>query len=203
MLTKGHVKIYGEPGYGLMNKAQSNYGSDFITENGLAQFMQWYIKNENALGRNNTSVRNVVVVCHSDLLMNFCHDHLSKPELLKRGMEGGEEGFFKKVNNYCIQIQVVMPERSPVPHATPVMKEAEIQTLLDNYRRNATGKIQPTDETTPSMTPSMTESDEIAKLLSTYRNPTEQLPVAGGNKHKKTFKRSTKLNKHGVLLKIL
>ena len=190
VLTKGHVKIYGEPGYGLMNKAQSNYGSDFVTDNGLAQFMQWYIKNENALGRNNTSVRNVVVVCHSDLLMNFCQDHLSKPELLKREMQGGEKGFFKTVNNYCIQIQVVVPVRTPVPHATPVMKEAEIQTLLDNYRRNATGKIQPTDETTP-----ITESDEIANILSTYRNPTVQLPVAGGNKHKKTLKRSTKLNK--------
>jgi hypothetical protein len=154
--------------------------------------MQWYIKNENALGRNNTSVRNVVVVCHSDLLMNFCQDHLTRPdELEKRGMQGGEEGFFKKVNNYCIQIQVVMPERHPVSHATPVMK-AEIQTLLSDYRRNATGKTT-ADETTP---PPITDSgDEISNLLSTYRNLTEQLPVAGGNKHKKTLKRSTKLNK--------
>jgi hypothetical protein len=187
VLTRGYVKIYGKPGYGLLNKAVSNYGSDFITDNGLDKFMQWYIKNENALGRNNKSIRNVVVVCHSDLLMNFCQNHLKRPgELETRGMQGGENGFFKKVNNYCIQVQVFMPERTPLPHPTPEMKP-DIQQLLDDYK-NTTDKtpLTTTDEKT----------NEIETLLRTYRNPTVQLPAAGGNKHKKTLKRSTKSNKH-------
>uniref|UniRef100_A0A6C0EZW5 Uncharacterized protein n=1 Tax=viral metagenome TaxID=1070528 RepID=A0A6C0EZW5_9ZZZZ len=107
----------GQPGYALMNKAFASYGSEFVDKNGIAEFMQWYITNENALGRNNKATRNVVVVCHSDIIKTFCENknHLSESELRDRGMEGGEEGFFKKNNNYCVRIQVRMPVRELIP----------------------------------------------------------------------------------------
>ena len=105
----------GQPGYALMNKAFASYGSEFVDKNGIAEFMQWYITNENALGRNNKATRNVVVVCHSDIIMTFCEAHLTKSELMDRGMDGGEKGFFKKKNNYCVRIQVSMPVRELKP----------------------------------------------------------------------------------------
>jgi broad specificity phosphatase PhoE len=105
----------GQPGYALMNKAFASYGSEFVDKNGIAEFMQWYITNENALGRNNKATRNVVVVCHSDIIMTFCEAHLTKSELIDRGMDGGEEGFFKKKNNYCVRIQVRMPVKELKP----------------------------------------------------------------------------------------
>lgn len=194
VLTKGYLKIKGEPGYGLMNKALSNYGSDFITDNGLAQFMQWYIKNENALGRNNTSVRNVVVVCHSDLLMNFCQDHLKRPgELESRGMHGGEKGFFKKVNNYCIQIQVFMPERNThrMSHDQPLFEKSdEVKTLLSEYRNP---HVQPKAVQNADVQPQPVQNADVRPQA--VQNGV-QPGVAGGNKHKKTRKQSTKLNKH-------
>ena len=105
----------GQPGYALMNKAFASYGSEFVDKNGIAEFMQWYITNDNALGRNNKAIRNVVVVCHSDIIMTFCEKHLTKSELIDRGMDGGNKGFFKKNNNYCVRIQVRMPVRELKP----------------------------------------------------------------------------------------
>jgi broad specificity phosphatase PhoE len=104
------VDIQGTPGYALMNKAFGAYGSDFIDEIGIDKFIQWYIKNENTLGRNKSRVRNVVVVCHSDLIKKFCKAHLNKHDLIARGMAGNDDDdwFFKKTNNYCVQVQVEM-----------------------------------------------------------------------------------------------
>jgi hypothetical protein len=104
----------GQPGYALMNKAFTNYSSDFVAndEIGIDKFMQWYITNENALGRNNKAIRNVVVVCHSDLLKTFCDDHLTPSERKERKMD---ESFFKKTHTYCIKIQVRMPEIKSMP----------------------------------------------------------------------------------------
>jgi hypothetical protein len=103
-------KINGVPGYALMNKAFANYGSEFVDQIGIELFMQWYIKNENILGRTKSSIRNVVVVCHSDILKKFCKAHLDENDLVKRDMGGGDD-FFKHTNNYCIQVQVIMPIR--------------------------------------------------------------------------------------------
>jgi broad specificity phosphatase PhoE len=105
----------GQPGYALMNKAFASYGSEFVDKNGIAEFMQWYITNENALGRNNKATRDVVVVCHSDIIKTFCEKHLTKSELREREMHGGNQGFFKKNNNYCVRIQVRMPVRELKP----------------------------------------------------------------------------------------
>jgi hypothetical protein len=124
ILTTNDEGTDGQPGYALMNKTFANYGSEFVKEIGIANFMKWYITNENELGRNNKSIRNVVVVCHSDLIMTFCEDHLSKSELAKRHMgkegetvNGKDKGFFKNYHNYCVKVQVRMTENLPVPAA--------------------------------------------------------------------------------------
>ena len=131
------VEMKGPPGYALMNKAFGAYGSDFVDEIGIAKFIEWYIKNENILGRNKRRVRNVVVVCHSDIIKAFCNDHLSREQLIARGMEqqgnSDKDWFFKKTHNYCVQVQVemIVPQEherniqpAPAPAPAPALAPA-------------------------------------------------------------------------------
>jgi len=136
ILTTNDEGTDGQPGYALMNKTFANYGSEFVKEIGIANFMKWYITNENELGRNNKSIRNVVVVCHSDLIMTFCEDHLSKSELAKRHMgkegetvNGKDKGFFKNYHNYCVKVQVRMNENLPVPVMVAGNKNKKIRKM--------------------------------------------------------------------------
>ena len=191
VLTDGETKTDGVPGYALMNKALANYGSDFVDQNGIELFMQWYIKNENILGRTNNSIRNVVVVCHSDILKTFCKAHLNENDLTQRGM-GGDDAFFKHTNNYCMQVQVVMPVKQsmPVQHGAPLAtseeelvdsivrkslteRDAEQQALQDKIRL---AELSPKDEAN--------RRAEIARRINELK--TGQTLAAGGKKHKKT-----------------
>ena len=167
------VEMEGPPGYALMNKAFGAYGSDFIDEIGIAKFIEWYIKNENILGRNNRRVRNVVVVCHSDLIKTFCNNHLSREQLIARGMEqqgnSDKDWFFKKTHNYCVQVQVEM--KVPQEH------ERNIQPVLAPL-----APLAPAPAATESILPGATMG-------------TSMIPSAGGKKHMKTKRRkSIKLN---------
>ena len=182
VLTDGAVKIGdGVPGYALMHKAFTNYGSDFVDQNGIELFMQWYIKNENILGRTNSQIRNVVVVCHSDILKTFCKAHLDESQLAARGMGGGD-AFFKHTNNYCIQVQVVMPVRQsmPVQHGRPLTssESEEVKLLV------AKNLEQQTAETEALKIAELTQAEAVAKLQS--GNTTQMIQSAGGNKRKKT-----------------
>ena len=132
-LTDGKTKTIDVPGYALMNKAFADYGSDFVDQKGIELFMQWYIKNENTLGRTNSQIRNVVVTCHSESLKTFCNAHLNESQLKERGMGGGD-AFFKHTNNYCIQVQVVMDVRpsNQVQHGRPLTtpEREEVKLLV-------------------------------------------------------------------------
>lgn len=175
-LTEGEREIDGVPGYALMNKALANYGSDFVDQIGIELFMQWYIKNENILGRTNKSIRNVVVVCHSDILKTFCNAHLNENQLNNRGMGGGKK-FFKETNNYCIQVQVKMPVRElkqEQVYAPPTESE-QIKALVQ----------QNVDA----------QKEEYEKMMARAQANAVSLPAAGGNKHKKTKKKTTRSTK--------
>lgn len=183
-LTDGAVKIGdGVPGYALMNKAFADYGSDFVDQNGIELFMQWYIKNENILGRTNSPIRNVVVVCHSDILKTFCKAHLNESQLMARGM-GGDDTFFKHRNNYCIQVQVVMPVREGLkqeivyPPLTS-SEDAEVKTIVAENLADHAGEMDAWKQKIAAL-----EQAEAAEKLQSGN--TLHLPVAGGNKRKKT-----------------
>ncbi len=181
-LTDGDVIIDGVPGYALMNKALSNYGSDFVEQIGIELFMQWYIKNENILGRTNKSIRNVVVVCHSELLKNFCNAHLNESQLRERGMGGGDE-FFKHTNNYCIRVQVKMPirefKREPM-YAPLTTTEAEQSKAL--MEQNVAKQQQEYEAMIARTQANFAKGNANATTI----------PSAGGNKHKKTKKKTTR-----------
>jgi hypothetical protein len=214
-LTDGEVKIDdGVPGYALMNKAFADYGSDFVDQNGIELFMQWYIKNENILGRTNSPIRNVVVVCHSDILKTFCKAHLNESQLAARRMGGGD-AFFKHTNNYCIQVQVVMPVRQSMPlqHGRPlttsesekvkliVAKDLE-QTkakLTHAKLAEAEAELQKLHAANTALgannEPILTEAEKLANetrarqleiVIADMKQQNSNIPSAGGNKRKKT-----------------
>jgi len=168
-LTDGSMTIDGVPGYALMNKAFADYGSDFVDQIGIELFMQWYIKNENILGRTNSSTRNVVVVCHSDILKTFCKAHLNESQLMARGM-GGDDAFFKHTNNYCIQVQVVMPVRQskPVQYAfgTVPLTTSEKDEVKNIVAKNLAQRAAETEAWNAKLTqPELTQAEaELRKL---------------------------------------
>ena len=179
-LTDGRMTIDGVPGYALMNKAFADYGSDFVDQIGIELFMQWYIKNENILGRTNSSTRNVVVVCHSDILKTFCKAHLNEGQLMARGM-GGDDAFFKHTNNYCIQVQVVMPVREGLKQEivyAPLTssEDDEVKTIVDKNLAQRAAETEAWNKKIAAL-------EEAAKL---QLGNTRQIPIAGGNKRKKT-----------------
>jgi len=186
-LTEREREINGVPGYALMNKALANYGSDFVDQIGMELFMQWYIKNENILGRTNKSIRNVVVVCHSDILKTFCKAHLNESQLRDRGM-GGDDAFFKHTNNYCIQVQVMMPVRE--------LKQEQVYspwTPIESEQLNPLVQKHVNEQ--------KKEYDEIMKramanaVQANAAQAAYSISSAGGNKHKKTKKKTTRSNK--------
>ena len=184
-LTDGNVIIDGVPGYALMNKALSSYGSDFVKQVGIELFMQWYIKNENILGRTNKSIRNVVVVCHSELLKNFCNAHLNESQLSERGMGGGD-AFFKHTNNYCIQVQVKMPirefKREPVYAPLTSSESNEVKQSVEKHMADA---LKEYDEM-------MKRAEAAAANAAAVSDNAVSIESAGGNKHKKTKKKITR-----------
>lgn len=181
-LTGGKVIIDGVPGYALMNKTLSSYGSDFVKQVGIELFMQWYIKNENILGRTTKSIRNVVVVCHSELLKNFCKTHLNESQLRERGM-GGDDAFFKHTNNYCIQVQVKMPirelKREPVYVPLTSSESEEVNNLLQQ------NVVAQNKEYEKLMAKVNAEAAAVSANVVSIQS-------AGGNKHKKTKKKITR-----------
>ena len=181
--TDGERTIEGVPGYALMNKALANYGSDFVDQIGIELFMQWYIKNENILGRTNKSIRNVVVVCHSDILKTFCKAHLNEDQLNFRGMGDGDK-FFKDIHNYCIQVQVIMPIR-------------KLQTTSFVYAPLTTTEAAQSNALVDQTLAEQKQKHEaIMARVNANNNPVNvSLPAAGGNKHKKTKKKTTRSNK--------
>jgi hypothetical protein len=184
----GEPKTDGVPGYALMNKALANYGSDFVDQIGIELFMQWYIKNENILGRTNNSIRNVVVVCHSDILKTFCKAHLNENDLRERDM-GGDDAFFKHTHNYCIQVQVIMPVRqlTPLQSNPPLVTPAKSLDSLVVAKQDAK-KMQLNAQASDA---SATISDALARRIDAGH-----IRAAGGKKHKKTKRmKRTKSNK--------
>ena len=195
VLTDGNdeTKIDGVPGYALMNKAFADYGSDFVDQNGIELFMQWYIKNENILGRTNSSIRNVVVVCHSDILKTFCKAHLNENDLRERGM-GGDDAFFKHMNNYCIQVQVAMPYRELKQEiAYPPLTSSD-KGLVDSLVKK---NLEDRDAENIAFQKRIRQLQLSASSGNTAQIPVGQIPGAGGggNKHKKTKRKSARSTK--------
>jgi hypothetical protein len=187
-LTDGAVKVGdGVPGYALMNKAFADYGSDFVDQIGIELFMQWYIKNENTLGRTNRQIRNVVVTCHSESLKQFCNAHLNESQLAARGMPGGN-AFFKHTNNYCIRVQVVMPVRqsNQVQHGRPLTssESEEVKNIVAKNLEQQTAETEALNKKIAELTQAdavkklKQAEDELRSLTALGKNDEPTLPEA-------------------------
>jgi hypothetical protein len=97
-------------------------------------------------------------------------------------MPGGD-AFFKHTNNYCIQVQVVMPVRQSkqVHHGRPLTssESEEVKIIVAKHLEEQKAETEALNKKIAELT----HAEAVAKLQS---GNTTQIQSAGGNKRKKT-----------------